>query len=290
MFKLDTNQNQEIHQDPIDMVNFYHRKFNGLYSPLVIDNSLYLVETFELLNKDINPYDNNVLGSAEKNLINFNAKCFTTTGNMDMNQNMIMSRNPLIANTRSVVQIEKIQDDNKLMFLKNNYKLYIKNRVDGKSYDYLLNKDPYLVNLVKCYMTITDFQDHFKYYDHNNDQNMKYERTMATQALTNSRRGSWLLRHSSLNRITSEQTPLDEEEIDRRYRLGIKYYALSYLDYNRNIRHGLLRYEASKGWRVGNETDEGTWFTNFLEALETFLQRHNLDFSSRIGDYILVTN
>ncbi len=86
--------------------------------------------------------------------------------------------------------------------------------------------------------------------------------------------GKWLLRHSSRNR------PTDINEQNRLQQLGIRYYALSYIDRNMKIKHVLITFQVGKGWY------NRIWYTNFLDVLEETLLQQGLRFNQQIFGYI----
>ena len=131
-------------------------------------------------------------------------------------------------------------------------------------------------NIVRLYMTATDFQDHFRNFDPENSDYERYERHLAEKALQKRKQiGTWLLRHSSYNR------PNNEEDMLNLRRKGIRYYAISYIDRDNEIQHVLLIHQVGKGWKYSTN-----WFSNFLECLEFALIKNKLPFYGRIGNYI----
>lgn len=131
-------------------------------------------------------------------------------------------------------------------------------------------------NIVRFYMTATDFQDHFKSFDPANSDQERYERDLAEKALRERAKiGTWLLRHSSYNR------PVDNKVKEILKKTGIRYYALSYIDTDTQIKHRLLAHHVSKGWKYLEN-----WFPNFLECLEFVLEQNKLPYYRRIGTYI----
>lgn len=131
-------------------------------------------------------------------------------------------------------------------------------------------------NIARFYMTATDFQSHFRTFNPSDSNMEKYERDLATKALLNSGIvGKWLLRHSSRNR------PEEKDEQNKLLKLGIRYYALSYLETPGKIQHILITCKIGKGWNSG-----GRWYTNFLDCLENTLAKNGLNFHSQISSYL----
>lgn len=131
-------------------------------------------------------------------------------------------------------------------------------------------------NIVRLYMTATDFQDHFINFNVLDSDQERYERHLAEKALNERKRvGTWLLRHSSFNRPSNEVDRLNL------WKRGVRYYALSYIDNNGQIQHILLTHQVGKGWKYSTH-----WFSNFLDCLEFTLNKNKLPYYKRIGKYI----
>lgn len=162
--------------------------------------------------------------------------------------------------------------------LKTLYHWYNRNRKAGISADVLNNdtetKSAY--NIVRHYLTITDFHSHFHDFNPHDSNQERYERDLAEKALKlNGRIGTWLLRHSSYNR------PNDKEKADKLKRYGIKYYAISFINRIGLIDHELIQYRVGYGWKNRNK-----WYPTFIDCLEAVLISLGLPYERRIDDYI----
>ena len=135
---------------------------------------------------------------------------------------------------------------------------------------------PNISELVHCFVTINDLQDHFKNYDRTDSDVLKYERSQAEAALAKAEPQSWLLRYSSMNR------PEEASEQERLKRMGIVYYAMSIKAANGRVNHALLTHQLGKGWAALNNI----WFTNFIDAIEYMLNSGGLSFNKYISEYV----
>lgn len=158
------------------------------------------------------------------------------------------------------------------------FKWYDESRKKGFTVSELRNnlETTYAYNIVRYYLSIYDFQSHFRTFDGTDINQERYERYLAEQALsTRGRVGTWLLRHSSYNR------PVEQKARDRLKQYGIRYYALSYVTKMYQIEHELIEHRIGFGWR-----HRKTWFPNFLDCLEEILRRLDLPYDERVSKYV----
>jgi hypothetical protein len=155
---------------------------------------------------------------------------------------------------------------------------YLQSRKEGKQVaDLRTNPETeQAYSIVRFYMIPTDFQSHFRDFNSQDSKQEAYERDLAEKALRQRGSiGSWLLRHSSLNR------PVTLEARNRLKRLGIRYYAISFITPTFQIEHRLITYHIGRGFLFQKQ-----WFTNFLDTLEFILGFLNLSFGRWISDYV----
>lgn len=159
---------------------------------------------------------------------------------------------------------------------------YINLRKSGKSFKDIRSNQEYRdkFNIIRYYLTPTDFQEHFKLFNPNDSNAETYERDLAQKALIKSgETGKWLIRHSSKNR------PKNEQKYNYLIRFGIRYYVISWLESDSIIKHILIRKVVGIGWQYF-QNDFYHTFTNFLECLEYVLLTLNLEFNKRISVYV----
>ena len=217
-----------------------------LYIPTLTGPKIY--ETSKIINEIVNPFTGKKMSSDTILYIQFHWSCYWESIALDK------------------LTSEKINDC---------FAWYHNLRKKGISYREIKTDQKYKenFNIVRHYLTPTDFQEHFKNFDPNDSEAEAYERDLAEKALQKSQlKGSWLIRHSSKNRSDSINN-------------YTRYYAISYLDLDNTIRHFLISKVVGIGWRF-LENDEYSTFTNFLECLEYVLTALNLEYSSRISVYV----
>jgi hypothetical protein len=225
--------------------------FHGKYTFLIGDDRLDLFETEKIKDLTLHPTTERKLTPEEIAYVLFHNDCYRETKNLLIDQETLNS------------------------FVN----WYFDMRKGGHSmYDLAINpetKEAY--NIVRFFMSPTDFQSHFRNFNPQNSTQETYERDLAEKALRdNGKTGSWLLRHSSYNR------PVGEENQRKLKRMGIRYYALSYISFeNYQIQHDLIKYSVGKGYTIFETKN----FTNFMAALEYLLDIRNLSYAKRIGNY-----
>lgn len=224
--------------------------FHGKYVFLLRDDQLELFETEAVKSFTEHPITGEPLPDEVIKYIKFHVDCYDVTKDMLLSQETLRAFFNWYGEIRkSTIPIEQLKTS----------------RETQEAY-----------NIVRFYMTATDFQDHFKSFDPANSDQERYERDLAEKALRERAKiGTWLLRHSSYNR------PVDNKVKEILKKTGIRYYALSYIDTDTQIKHVLLSHHVSKGWKYSEN-----WFTNFLECLEFVLEHNELPYYRRIGSYI----
>lgn len=220
--------------------------FHGKYTFLENNDKLNLCETKRLINSDTD----RTLTEEELNYVLFHDECYENTINIELTSDILQRFFTwYLESRRAGITIENLRNS------PNTTKAY---------------------NIVRYYLTATDFQSHFRSFDPTNSTQERYERNLAEKALLDSDiAGRWLLRHSSKNR------PVSKEAQDILQKLGYRYYALSYSTEDKQIYHILITHKVGKGWYSGT-----TWYTNFLDVLESTLVKHKLSFDQRISGYI----
>ncbi len=138
-----------------------------------------------------------------------------------------------------------------------------------------LYMDNKMYKKAKLYLTITDFQSHFKMFTPHDAEMERYERAAAENILQLKGSGWWLMRHSSYNRSSA---PKIKDAIDN---LGARYYALSYMDNYGSIQHVLLYHMVGKGWYI-----KDMWYPSFIEYLEYILMKYKLSFNRHVTSYV----
>lgn len=224
--------------------------FHGKYIFIFTHDHVDLFELEAIKNSIYHPLTGVILPKNVIKYIELHDKCYTETKNLDLS-----------AET-----------------LNNLYDWYQKSRKKGFSVQYLATQPETMqaYNIVKYYMTATDFQSHFKNFNPNDSNQERYERDLAEKALHEQKTpGSWLLRHSSYNR------PIDENTTEFFRKCGIRYYVLSYIDKIAQIQHVLLMYRVGMGWQY-----KTYWYSTFLDCLEAILHINGIPFSKRIEGYI----
>jgi len=222
----------------------------GKYILIPGDNNLVLFETKLLSDEIINPMTNVKMSSDTILYIMFAMNCHLSTSN---------------------ITIEYIQKC---------FEWYSNLRKKGITFKDIRNEHKEKFNIVKYYLTPIDFQEHFRNYNSSDSEAESYERDLAEKALIQSNEiGSWLIRHSSKNR------PTNQEELNYLNNLGIRYYAISYLYSNTEIKHILISKYVGVGWKYVENNIYHT-FTNFLECLEYVLLSLDLKYGARISVYV----
>jgi hypothetical protein len=134
---------------------------------------------------------------------------------------------------------------------------------------------------IRNFITIDDFQSHFKEFDPTDSRSISYERELAEVSLSAKGIGSWLLRHSSKARIG------DKNEIQKMSNLGITYYALSYKRIDKTIDHLLICHQFGHGWKEHEYTSTRgiSWQPCFIDLIGTMLRMIGVKFNNKIGNY-----
>lgn len=151
------------------------------------------------------------------------------------------------------------------------------------------NVDAFLKFEARALLNLQDFAEHFKNYKQDK-QLLQYERKQAEKELGKKIPGSWLIRNSSFNR---QNDKLKSELLKK---LGIKFYALSFVDQSHEIKHMLFSHFPGRGWAISgnNVIFEGktvkpspneTYFVCFCDMLSYILQKHQLKFSMVKNNY-----
>lgn len=226
--------------------------FHGRYTFLEGDEKLDLFETNQIINLPTNPLTNQTLTQEELQYIKFHDECYKYTGDMELSPETLQQFFTWYADSRRAgATVEALRDSPDT----------------AQAY-----------NIVRYYLTATDFQSHFRNFNPTDSDKEAYERDLAEKALRTSKTiGKWLLRHSSRNR------PVSEEAQDKLQRLGYRYYALSYIAKDAQIKHLLITCKVGKGWSTF-----GSWYTNFVDVLEEALIKSGLVFYQQIQGYITV--
>jgi len=226
--------------------------FHGKYTFLEGDDKLDLFETDQLINLTENPVTQEPLTQEELQYIKFHDDCYKYTGDMQLAPETLQQFFTWYADSRRAgATIETLRDS-----------------PDTEQ----------AYKIVRYYLTATDFQSHFRDFNPTDSDKEAYERDLAEKALRTSKTiGKWLLRHSSRNR------PVSQEAQDKLQRLGYRYYALSYIAKDAQIKHVLITCKVGKGWSSFN-----SWKTNFLDVLEETLIGSGLVFYQQIKGYITV--
>lgn len=239
--------------DYIAMERDIRLEFHGAYVFVPGDNKLELFETAAVRNLQVHPLTGQKMSKAIQDYIQLNVECYDLTGDM-------------------LLTPESLQAF---------FTWYDESRNNGVSIYQLMN-DPTTseaYNIVRFYLTATDFQAHFKDFDPADSDQERYERDLAEKALRGRKRvGTWLLRHSSYNR------PVEDTAKELLQRTGVRYYALSFISNKAQIEHKLLTQKVGYGWGYSKR-----WFSNFLDCLEYVLVDNDLPYSERISKYVYVT-
>lgn len=228
------------------------RTYHGKYVYIFGNHALQLFETEQVKTLTDNPIDGKPLTAAAIAYIKFHADRYAFSEGLELSDELLSAF----------------------------FSWYNESRMTGQS-DTTLRLNPetsQAYNIVRYYLTIADFQGHFKNFEPENEGQERYERDQAEKALRAKRRsGVWLLRHSSYNR------PVDPVVRKKLHREGIRYYALSYVSPDAQIQHRLIEQRVGFGWLYAKQ-----WFTNFLDCLEYALHSNQLPYNARIGEYITV--
>ncbi len=138
-----------------------------------------------------------------------------------------------------------------------------------------------------CQLDIYDFAQHFRDFVIK-DQSEEDERKCASAILETSEDGTWLLRHSSLNR-----------SIEGCHEKGLRYYVIS-MKRSGKIEHILMIHQLGKGWakagivegvkieEISNENQIKVfngWYPWFLLLLDKNLQEYGLNFNDVNNHY-----
>ena len=224
--------------------------FHGKYTFLEVGDNLYLFETGRILELGKNPITDNDLTNEELEYVRFHNECYRDTRDMEL----------------SPETLQKF------------FTWYSDSRKAGVSREVLRDSPDtqQAYNIVRYYLTATDFQSHFRDFDPTDSDKEAYERDLAEKALRESGTvGTWLLRHSSRNR------PVGKEAQDRLQKLGYRYYALTYVARDNRIHHVLITMKVGKGFSICEP-----WQSNFLDVLEQTLTNRRLSFQQRIHGYV----
>jgi hypothetical protein len=241
--------------EPVDYIaqdRIIQRTNHGRYVYIFGNDELQLFDTEEAKDLTDNPLDGKPLTAAALAYIKFHADCFAFSQPLELSDELL---------------------DQFFIW-------YDQSRTAGQSVASLSTnpETSQAYNIVRYYLTITDFQSHFKSFEPDNEGQERFERAQAEKALRERRHiGAWLLRHSSLNR------PVEPEVQESLHREGIRYYALSYISRETQINHRLIEQRIGFGWLYNRQ-----WFTNFLDCLEYALYVNHLPYNERIGEYITI--
>jgi hypothetical protein len=223
--------------------------FRGKYIFLSGNKSMSLFETEKLLDLIENPLTGDPFLPQENIYIKFHYDCYVHTNNMQLSWEILdnmFTWYDIIRRTHSIKQLEANHDSREVL------------------------------DIVRCFLTITDFQSHFREFNPSDSESERYERDLAEKALTEgTTTGLWLLRHSSKNR------PGTPEEVENLRVTGTRYYAVSYVDDDYQIQHVLMKHSVGHGWHGYNKI-----FPCFLDCLEYILLIYNIPYSKRIDAYI----
>lgn len=225
-------------------------KFCGKYFLLKAENNFEIFETENLVGKTENPLTGAPFLQRELDLINFYFECYKYTQKLEISEEILNKFFLWYSQTRRLKTVRYLLRDS------------------------LETSEAY--SLVNYFLTATDFQSHFRNFDPQDSGKQAYERDLAQKALLSENvRGKWLLRHSSRNR------PSSKEKQDKITTEGRRYYALTYMDHNRKIRHVLITFVVGQGWSIFD-----VWYTNFLDALENSLEKLGLLFYKHVDGYV----
>lgn len=152
---------------------------------------------------------------------------------------------------------------------------------------------------IRASIKIDDMAKHFRDYLESPGVE-RYEREAANKRLLQEPVGFWLLRRSSVNRINPELFK----------RLGIDFYAFSFSYYTKGqkkVSHQLFIHALGHGWSRRSNAwlmnqqqftdihfnlvfDNSDWYTNFVDLLESILEKYKLEFYRHDPDYYCTTN
>lgn len=191
--------------------------------------------------------------------------------------------------TNNIKQIEpstrRELSENEIKYIKFHYEIYsrfhnekINKNLLLREYFEMKNKnrnDQELVEKARLLLKIEDFYEHFKNYEVENLSILKLERTKAETFLNVSSPGSWVLRHSSCNRPKKDGV-VDRERMRMNKLKGFIYYALSFKDENRVIKHVLLKKVLGEGWFL--ENNGRIYFVCFIDILDYLISNLRLDY------------
>lgn len=223
--------------------------FHGKYTFIRGNDSLVLFETDKLLDLAENPSTGGEILPQEKIYIKFRHDCYVHTDNIELSLEILDNMFTWYDVSRKSHSIKELES----------------NRNTREA-----------VDIVRCFLTITDYQSHFREFNPLDSESEQYERDLAEKALiTGMKSGLWLLRHSSKNR------PQTETEVKNLRKMGIRYYALSYVDNDYKIQHVLIKQSVGLGWHGYDKI-----FPCFLDCLEYLLMIYDIPYSKRIDAYI----
>ncbi len=122
---------------------------------------------------------------------------------------------------------------------------------------------------IRGYLTITDFQEHYKDFD------LVTGRMKARSLLAGARVGTWLLRPSSYN-AREELVALTHDKL-------VNYYSLDFVSKKSTIEHLLLIHIVGLGWSYCKLK-----FPCFIDCLESAADRYGLSFDDTEETYLSV--
>jgi hypothetical protein len=220
--------------------------YKGSYVFIEGTDKLELFETKNVRNLYINPITNQLFNDEQLQYIQCMYECYNEFQHIEITKSFVSSLVDWYDDIRRNVPFEKVK-----------------------------TQYPDAYKLVKYFTTIDDFQSHFidfasKYTELEENKHVKHERWMVEKSLLDSGiTGKWFLRHSSKNR--TETSPS-----------WVTFYALSFIDKDKKIKHVLLKHHIGCGWTFKREI----WYATFIDMLEDILLKYNLPYDKQISKNI----
>lgn len=156
------------------------------------------------------------------------------------------------------------------------------------SWESYFSSYPVNTKILRFYSSIDRFKPFYRGYGSYN-LSTSFEFDLSKQELSTSNRGTWLLRKSSLSRVSNIKDESQREEaLENIKKYLIEFYALSWKKFSGTF-HVRFIFVPWKGWCVLREPNsfdlsvappsfKGKWFVCFIDCLEYLMARHNLNF------------
>jgi len=234
--------NKEEKIDSIDLDQDIIFEHKGYYTFLRDNSILTLFETDKLTDKINHPISLRCLTSDELKYIHLKRDCLVETLSIDITND----------------KLEEI------------FEWYDQLRKVGNSYSSLNLKQ---LNLCRYYLTISDFESHFYYFNPSDKYQIKQENEYTTTLLLSQKEENyWLLRHSLLS---------TGENIDDGNKLrekGIRYYLFSFTNKILSITDVLITFSIG----IGYHTEITGWHPCFIDCLESILTHCSIPYNTHI--------